>query len=113
MEHTIERSEGTEVIHIGGELTISYAGQLREIFLQALSESKMIKLNLEQVTEVDLSCLQLLCSAHRTAVSIGKNFIRSGECPESLKSAAERAGFLRNKGCVEGCFWGGIYRIDR
>ncbi len=35
----------------------------------------------EAVTEIDLSCLQLLCSAHRTALSLNKNLTLN--CQES------------------------------
>lgn len=111
MQYTIEKSDGAEKIMLAGELSISSAEELKGVLLNALSASDQITLNLEQVTEVDLSSLQLLCSAHRTSIRMQKNLTRTGSCPGSLMTIAERAGYLRQRGCTGNCFWADIYEL--
>jgi len=113
MQYTTEQSDGAETITLARDMTISSAAELKEVLNNALSGSDRIMLNLEQVTEVDLSCLQLLCSAHRTAKKREKSFTRTGDCPETLKIIAEHAGYLRHTGCVGGCLWAGIYKLGQ
>jgi ABC-type transporter Mla MlaB component len=109
VKYTIEQSNGSEIITLSGELTISCADELKEVLKSALSVRDQIGLNLEQVTEVDLSCLQLFCSAHRTSIRLDKKFNWDGIFPESLRNSAECAGFLRHIGCTgdlnTGCLW--------
>ena len=112
MQYIREKSDGEEMITLAGELTISSADELKDVLIKALSVNERISINLEQSTEIDLSCLQLLCSAHRTAIKNKKSLSRIGACPNSLKNITEQAGFLRHKGCVrdvnDGCLWAGI-----
>jgi anti-anti-sigma factor len=112
VQYTVEQTDGAEIITIEGELTISSADELKKVLMDALSVNDQIRLNLEQITEIDLSCLQLLCSAHRTSIKMQKSLTRTDTCPESLKNIAERAGFSRHMGCIKdinsGCFWAGI-----
>ena len=84
---------------LDGELTLPNAQPLRSAFLKALVESDDVSLLFENVREVDLSCLQLLCSAHRSAARLQKRFVIEGPVPPALRDAAEEAGFSRLHGC--------------
>jgi anti-anti-sigma factor len=112
VQYSIKQSNKIETISLEGELTISCADELREVLMDALLDNDQISLNLEQVAEIDLPCLQLLCSAHRSSMKAGKSLTLTDTCPESLKNVAERAGFLRHIGCTtdihNGCLWAGI-----
>ena len=61
------------------------------------------------MTSIDLSLIQLLCSAHRAAVKADKFFSLDRERPEVLRQAVQEVGFLRDRGCVldsqGSCIW--------
>jgi hypothetical protein len=60
-------------------------------------------LRVRETDEVDLAFLQLLCSAHRTAVSAGKLLrLDAGSSPLFLRQLAA-AGFVRHSGCMLDC----------
>ena len=64
---------------LDGDLTLQNAGSLRKAFLKALVESDDVSLVFKNVRDVDLSCLQLLCSAHRSAARLQKRLVLGGE----------------------------------
>jgi len=104
---TVSNDRGT--ITLDGDLTLPHTEELRGLFLKALVNADDVSLRFADVHEVDLSCLQVLCSAHRSAVRLRKQLRFDGEPPEALKSAVLAAGFSRLKGCKldcgESCLW--------
>lgn len=98
-----------ETLVMGGELTIKRAGALCVDLQNALKKVQHIELAVEAVKEVDLTFLQLLCSAHRTAVNMGKTLAFRGMIPDILKKSAEDNGYARPHGCVldstNTCLW--------
>lgn len=97
------------VLKLKGNLTIERAHELKQALLEALRNNDRIAIDLEGITDVDLSCLQLLCSAHRTSLRLGKQLTLHGEQSEIFKMAVRDAGFPRILGCHEdperGCLW--------
>ncbi len=94
-----------------GEKTILQADELRKILIKALIDANHVEMDFEKATAVDLSCLQLLCSAHRSAVRLNKRLMFAGGRPEVLKQAMEAAGYSRVIGCQldceKSCLWVG------
>jgi hypothetical protein len=76
---------------------------------RALASAKTVLLNLEQVTEIDLIGLQLICSTHLASIAQGKCFsvIKTGN--KAIEMTAQTLGFCRPTGCVGGtkhtCVW--------
>jgi len=103
MQSTFNQSGNKSVIMLEGDLTLPHAKALKDIFTKALQESDHVSVGLENVHNVDLSCLQLFCSAHRSAVRMKKQIMFHGNLPGVLKSAAEAAGYNRLKGCTLAC----------
>ena len=99
-EFTLEQTGGTGVLHLKGALTIQQAGDLKDALLRVLSGAEQVSLRLEQVTEVDISGLQLLCSAFRTALTRKKKLLISGPVPESITKTAADSGFSCRSGCA-------------
>ena len=99
----------SEVLKFSGDLTIENTRELRQLLLAALDNLEEITLAFEDVTAVDLSFVQLLCAAHRTAVRADKIFQVAGSRPEILKAAVRETGFIRESGCVldsqGSCLW--------
>lgn len=84
---------------LDGELTVSNAAAFRERFLEALKQSDQVEIDLDAVRAVDLAGLQLLCSAHRTAVVQGKTLtLKEGQVP-ALQKARAMSGFVLNRSC--------------
>lgn len=103
-----ETGEGKGVLAIKGELVIEHASQARDKLLSAINKVPNLEVNMEDVTEVDLSGLQLLCSAHRLSVLTGKRFALEGSLPGCLKNVVKESGFARHKSCAHGnagCLW--------
>jgi ABC-type transporter Mla MlaB component len=111
MQMTTE--EGKVRLILDGELTVAGAAQFREMLIQAMASSDRVELDMGEVTALDLSCLQLICSAHRTAQVSGKELTLGKGQSEILKKARMDAGYIRHQGCrynpTETCLWvGGV-----
>jgi len=109
----VGKSDDVEILALKGALTIECANELKSMLLDALNKKDHVVLNLEGVKEVDLSCLQLLCSAHRTSLKFHKQLTLAGRQPESFQQAVRDAGFTRQVGCHKDphqkCLWiGGL-----
>jgi len=94
------------MITAGGRITTSQAGRLHQLLLEAFECSSRVELSLYDAQEVDLSFLQLLCAAHRTAAARGAAFMLSGlESAEPVLRLIQEAGAERAVGCPEDCLW--------
>lgn len=104
-----EESDNNTTLTISGELTVQNAAALQGMFIRSLESSSNLTVNLKDVTALDLSFLQLLCSLHRTSTDLKKNLTLSGPCPEVFRDVVKSAGFLRRTGCAfdcnKNCIW--------
>lgn len=111
MEATFDVSGTTGAVQLSGSLTVPYAAQLKNILMQSLANAETVIVTLSDIDEIDLSCIQLLCSAHRMSVKMNKRLLFGGELPESFRSAVGRSGFRRHVGCTldtqKSCVWVG------
>ena len=108
-EKDVSGRQGT--LTLSGELTIQRAGELKDRLLEAQESVPSLLLNLEGVAEVDASCFQLLCSAHRSAVQADKGLGFTGTIPVSFRQAVKDAGYTKEVCCTAGsgsCLWEGI-----
>jgi anti-anti-sigma regulatory factor len=108
--HFTRNENNTGTLLLEGDLTIERAAEFLEVCRQALAASDRIAVEFGEIGTADLSCLQLLCSAHRTAVAKGKQFFFAGERPDFLSDAGEQAGFIRKRKCQmnpegQDCLW--------
>jgi ABC-type transporter Mla MlaB component len=103
-----ENSSTTEVV-ISGSMTIDRIEELRIGLIDAFNRGKKVQVSLEAVTEVDITGLQLLCSAHRTSIANGIDLSVAGGACEALSAVAGEAGMLRHIGCPQDtcgtCIW--------
>ena len=94
-----------------GELTVGRAGELLDLLRTALHRSDAIEIDLAGVTGMDLSCLQLLCAAHRTALRDGTALGVADPRNQVFRQAGEHAGFARRRKCrfdpQIDCLWNG------
>lgn len=108
MNHSFTQSGETGVLAMGGALTIEDAAELKIAIVDALGATSRLVLDLAQVATADLCCLQLFCSAHRTAERSGK-ILEFGNAGQGFAGGLEEAGYVRHVGCLQGacsdCLW--------
>lgn len=108
MNCNLEQSEEIAEIIISGSMSIEDAADLRNVLASAIAGSCRIEIDLTAADTTDISCLQVLCSAHRAAVQLGKQLTLRGT-EESLIKCLEDAGFPRHTGCQQqngiACLW--------
>ncbi len=88
-----------DLLTIAGAMTIQRAAEIKGLLADALARSDRLAIDLDGVTEVDLSGLQLLCSAQRTASQSRKHVAFAGPTPEIFRRAAADAGVCVRSGC--------------
>ena len=99
---------------LGGSLTIENASVIRKKLIAALIKEDALKVCIDADAAVDISFLQLLCSAHRTASKLGKAFTLGRAVSGNFLNAVESAGYFRKRGCARdreaACLWtGGLH----
>jgi len=108
MNCTVTYQGDREVLVIAGELNIEHAQALKETLLQSLGGTGPLLLNLENVTAIDLSCLQLLCAAHRSWLTANRK-LAIASCSGVFSQTARDAGYSREMGCSidadRSCLW--------
>ncbi|ACH39944.1 STAS domain protein [Citrifermentans bemidjiense Bem] len=105
----ITKKKDVTLVAINGAMTIGQASELKAGLLKAFETGKPVEIQLAGVTEVDVTGLQLICSAHRSSVERGCALTVSGAEAEDLSRVARQAGMLRHVGCTHDvtntCVW--------
>lgn len=97
---TIEKNgDGESLLRIEGEATVEHGEELRDALLDGLNSNQVLRIDLAQTTAIDIFGIQLICSAHRSAVAWGKAMDFDGDPPEVAAHAFDAAGFARPQGC--------------
>ncbi|MBF0507253.1 MAG: STAS domain-containing protein [Nitrospirae bacterium] len=111
MDFKTEYSGDSGILTLDGDLTIERADELKKALIDGLAETDRLIVDLENVGEADLTCLQLLCSAHRMSVRLNKRLMLSEKRSEAFRNLCKTAGFQRHTGCVldtqGSCLWKG------
>jgi len=109
MSLSAAHADRKSIVTIAGELTISSAEELRKILLEAFDAADEVSLKINALESVDLACLQVLCSAHRSAVRSGKKLIFAMPPPQLFRTTVADAGYTRLKECQvnqdKSCLW--------
>jgi anti-anti-sigma regulatory factor len=96
---TTEQQAKEIVINSGERLTIeTIAGFIQRIH-QALALSDTIVIEFQQDVEMDITALQVFCSACSSATAEGKQFLHRGPPPKILLELATAAGSERCTHC--------------
>ena len=107
----LEQEKNKTCLYLEGDMTVKTAETFRENLLLSLKQSSLVEIDFEAVTSVDLSCLQLICSAHRFATESGKDVVIKDNSIPALKDARIRAGLNFTRSCgfnaSEECLWRG------
>lgn len=114
MDVDMTRSGEANVVKLEGSWTIERASELKGVLLEALNSGESIVVDLEGLKDLDLSFMQLFCSAHRTSLRDGKRIVLCERKSQSLKQMVRKAGFVRTLGCHKDpnkeCLWIGDWK---
>jgi ABC-type transporter Mla MlaB component len=88
-----------------GEVTISNISQAHERLGALLREQEAVIVDIEDLTEADLTFVQLLESARRKASEIGVGFSLNKPASGSLLEVLRRGGFLDDETSDRATFW--------
>jgi len=92
-----------------GNVTIAQAAGLKEELVAVLTSGRDLRLDVSQVSEIDLTGLQLLESAHRSWTLSGKLFCLEIGGNRAYLDTVEASGFRRHMGCKHDtkntCIW--------
>lgn len=109
MELIIEQETNQGRLILKDDLTIDRIRDIHEIMCQSLSAVESLVIDIQDAAQIDLTFLQLLCSAHRTATASNKSIVLSGQINPVMEKAVEDHCFARGKGCgldkTNTCLW--------
>lgn len=92
-----------------GQLDLPHANQAHQALAEAIRHYVEVAVQVGQIDAIDLSFLQLVCAAHRTAISQQKCFTLTLEDNDQLRNLLTVSGFKHHCGCGadagEPCIW--------
>ncbi len=92
-----------------GELTLENIRPLYEDMKDILEKANHLVVDVSEASDADLSFLQLLCSAHRTAMKTGKTLAFAEIIPDIVKKAMADNGYTGQSRCSldlnHTCLW--------
>lgn len=97
-------------IQLDGDLSLRNAADICDILHTAITNHDAVSINCAALTGIDVSILQLLVSAQKTAGAAGKSITLDATDNEVLRTALLGAGFIDSTGkarAAEGDFWTG------
>jgi anti-anti-sigma regulatory factor len=87
------------VIPSGDRLTVETIADFAERIRSGMAEANTVIIEFAENVELDITALQVFCSACRTASAAGKQFLYRGPLPETLLHLAATAGSERHDYC--------------
>ena len=100
---------GRRGLKLSGKLTIGEAAMFREALLAGLETASELRMDLREVTGIDLTGLQLLCASHQSALACGKKFSVDCGSNSAYLDTVSGSGFRRHVGCARdsagSCIW--------
>jgi anti-anti-sigma regulatory factor len=108
------RETGEIIITSGNCLSIESAGEFYRIVREAMDASNSVVVEFEPDVQIDITGIQILCSACKSAALSGKTFSYLGPQPKSLVEIIASSGAERHSVCKHNndsnCIWfGGVY----
>jgi anti-anti-sigma regulatory factor len=105
------RENGDITITSGDRLTIETAADFARVVRESLNSSHLVAIEFEPAMEIDITGLQILCSACRSAANSGKIFVYRGLQPQALTDLITSSGAERSTICKHNnnstCIWFG------
>lgn len=102
---------GEIIITSGDRLTIENAADFSRIVAEAFESSKSVSIKFEPAMEIDITGVQIICSACKSAAQSGASFSFEGPEPQALVDIIVSSGAGRHAVCKHNndstCIWFG------
>lgn len=113
ISHTLSNDGTVLQIALNGRLCIDTTPELLELLRTTLPTAQKVRLDVSNLAEIDLTGMQLICSACRTALVDKHSFNFSGSLAPCIQEAISTVGLQRHTVCKHDanlpCIWcGGI-----
>jgi len=92
-------SDGVSTVTLRGALNIETSAELHHALLESLNESQRVVLDARQLEGIDITCLQVICSACKTATTEKRSFECEGKIPECLDALRGSIGAGQKGSC--------------
>jgi ABC-type transporter Mla MlaB component len=96
-------------ILLEGDMTIANAQTIKARLTNALAQGGETVIRIGRIDDVDLTCLQLICAFHRSALARGLHVALDDHDSTEFKNFRKRVGFRRHQGCrfnpTHNCLW--------
>ncbi len=97
LDFSIDEGSCSGSLKISGALTERKTTEFRKTVENSVNAVEYFKLNLENVTAVDVSCIEALYSTCESLDKSNKPVLIEGICPVAFTSAVEDVGFSYHK----------------
>lgn len=105
------RENGDTIVTSGERLTIENASEFARIVDEALNTSHHVAIEFESSVELDITAVQILCAACKSAADSGRIFSFQGQQPQALTDIINSCGAERHSFCKQNnnstCIWFG------
>jgi len=109
MKFKMDNSNNSGKIIFDEPLTIENATDIKAILLEAFEKVNHVNINFKSLPDIDLTGLQLICSAHQTFINAKKAFNLDLNNTSAIVSKAKKIGLIRQQGCCQNtshnCIW--------
>jgi len=106
MHLTVKKTDEIQVLEISGSLTAAWSTDLKKELQEGLKEGSGLQLVIKNVKEVDLSFLQVISAALKTAQYEDKELTVKLPVPDLVTESIILAGLNNHGRCqTDGCFW--------
>jgi len=105
--------DGSMTVVLNGTLTIASSGELHRVLSEALHGTQRVELDLQRLEEIDLSAMQVICSACKSASKQKQTLVCLSGIPDCLAALGRNLGAPRELPCIQNgndpCIWfGGV-----
>jgi len=101
-----KNTDKTQVLEISGSLTAAWSADLKKEIQGGLKKSSGLQLVIKKVEDVDLSFLQVISSALKTAQKEDKELTLKLPVPDPIVESVILAGLHNHGDCrIKNCLW--------
>ena len=102
-----QKKKGNDrVVEVSGSLTVAHSSGLKKAILENLKKGNRLELVIGDVTDVDLSFIQIIGAALKTAEKGDREFTLRTPVPEPVVKSVRLSGLLNHDRCSKpNCVW--------
>lgn len=97
---TFEKTGNIGILAFQGSLTESSVKDLKLALIRSIHNTDNLFLNFAEVTDIDCSCLKLLCSAYKISKKMDKRVSMLGVCHKVLNTVIKKTGYSCSNDCA-------------